>query len=240
LLTTFSVAHASPGDYDTSFGNGGIVSFPATTANVSGVARDLAQLPDGSLLVAGSQGIGPLLAKLSSAGVPDTTFGTSVFDSVRRGTTLFQDAMLVAAAPANQFTVVETHGNPCIGSGFFCGVQSFRDIFSRRINSNGHGDPTYGTGGATLIPFSEGSLAIAPSGALTVLTMRPQLAASSIFGVAALQPDGQRDAAFEQRALDALSTRSTAILSSRSVPIQSASHAGAVESCWWRWGWRRR
>jgi hypothetical protein len=39
MLAGLSVAHASPGDFDNSFGQGGIASFPATTANVSGFAR---------------------------------------------------------------------------------------------------------------------------------------------------------------------------------------------------------
>ena len=203
MLAGLSVAHASPVDFDNSFGQGGIASFPAATANVSGIARDLAQLSDGSLLVAGSQGVGPLLAKLSSAGVPDSTFGINGFDNVRRGTKFFQDALLVAAAPANQFTVVETHGDPCAAPAPVCGVLTFRDVFARRINGNGTADPTYGTGGATLIPSSDGSLAISPASALIVLTMRPTLGLP-VFGVAALQPNGQRDPALEQRALDAL------------------------------------
>jgi uncharacterized delta-60 repeat protein len=202
LMTGVSIAHASPGDYDTSFGDGGIASFPMPSG---GVARDVAQLADGSLLAAGTQGITPLLAKLTSAGRVDTTFGINGFDSVRRGTKSNQDATLVAAAPANRFTVIELHGNDCgPGSLFFCAVRSFKDVFSRRINDDGSVDASYGSGGATLIPFNEGSLAISPSGALAVLTMPPQLAGPSIFGVAALRPDGQRDTAFEQLALAAL------------------------------------
>ena len=203
LSTAVSVARASPGDYDGAFGDGGIARFPATTANVSGVARDLVQLQDGSLLVAGSQGFGPLLAKLSSSGVPDTTFGINGFDNARRGTRSFQDAMVVTPVPANQFIVVEAHGDPCAGPAPLCPTLAFRDVFARRINSNGTADPTYGTGGATLIPSSQGSMAVSPVGALSVLTQRPA-AAVYMFGVAALLADGQRDPAFEQRALDAL------------------------------------
>ena len=92
-------------------------------------------------------------------------------------------------------------------------------MFSRRINGDGSVDASYGTGGATLIPSSEGSLAISPSGALIVLTIRPQLAAPSIFDVAALRPDGQRDTAFEQLALAALNCGSQFMPGSRPVGV---------------------
>ena len=201
-MTGVSIARASPGDYDASFGDGGIASFPMQS---SGVARDVAQLTDGSLLAAGTQGITPLLVKLTSTGRVDTTFGINGFDSVRRGNKFFQDALLVAAAPANQFTVVETHGNPCAASPpFFCPEIIFKDVFARRIDGNGAADQTYGTAGATLIPSSEGSMTVSPAGALTVLTMRPQTVAPSVLAVVALRPDGHEDTAFEQRAISAL------------------------------------
>jgi uncharacterized delta-60 repeat protein len=202
LLTTLCFANASPGDFDGSFGAGGVASFPMPNGN--GVARDLSQLPDGTLLVGGTQGITPLLVKLSSAGQVDPTFGVNGFDSVRRGTKFFQDVMALASAPPSRFTVVEFHGNPCVGAPIFCNVNTFKDMFARRINGDGSVDASYGTGGAALIPSSEGSLAITPSGAVIVLTMRAQIVAAPIFGVAALRPDGQRDPAYEQNALDAL------------------------------------
>lgn len=117
----------------------------------------------------------------------------------------FRDQRAPDAAPANQFTIVEFHGNPlpCLSLPFAAECM-FRDLAARRINGSGTPDPTYGIGGFSLIPKSEGSLAVSPAGALVVLTTRPQPFAFPVFGVVALRPDGQRDPAFEQRALAAL------------------------------------
>ena len=184
------------GIVDTSFGNGGAAVFAGR-----GPVNEIVELDDGSLLVGGT---GPYIAKLTPNGNLDLSFAMGGIDDVRRTSAAVQRVEKVVPLSPDRFAVIEGHSAACVGSAFSCSVQLFRDVVARRVDARGQPDPTYGTAGLGILPFSQGSLVVSPDGRVTSFTMRPSLAAPSAFGVASLNPGGIRDPAFETRAQDAV------------------------------------
>ena len=184
------------GSIDTSFGVQGFATFPGRAA-----ATAVVELDDGSLLVGGN---GPYLAKLTASGALDPSFANGGVDALRRGTKTFQGVEKIEALSSGRVMVVEGHYSACVGSGFFCAVQSFRDVVARRIDAHGQPDVTYGEGGMATLPFSQGSVVVSADGRVTSFTIPAVLSGPAPFAVASLDAAGARDAAFESRARDAL------------------------------------
>lgn len=187
-------ASEASGILDTGFAGQGMRTLPGTV-------RDIAVLADGSVLVGGD---GPYVAKLTSLGEFEASFISNGIDTTRRGGKPLQRVERVVPLAADRILVVEGHGNPCMGSGFFCAVQSFRDIVVRRMNVRGEPDASYGEGGLGTLPLSEGSIVVSPNGRVTSFTLRAVLAGTRPFAVASLDPSGRADADFEQRATAAI------------------------------------
>src|SRR5258706_14456935 len=69
---------------------------------VPGVISDVLELPDGSLLLAGSSGF---VAKLKADGTLDTTFVGGGVDTTRRGTAVTQSTIQLTPFPQSAITV---------------------------------------------------------------------------------------------------------------------------------------
>ena len=188
----------STGLPDPGFGTDGLAKV-SPAQNLSSV-REIAELDDGSLLVGGSN---PFIAKLTAQGQLDTTFAVNGIDATRRGTKFFQTVRNITPLTPARIAVVEEHKAPCIGAPFFCAYQSFGDVFARRIDASGNVDTAYGEGGMGQLPFSEGDIVVSPSGRVVSFTIRHYPTVIE-FGVASLDPSGQRDLGFEARAQAAL------------------------------------
>ncbi len=181
------------GAADTSFGTGGKVLIDINNANAS--ARSLSLLPDGSLVGAGYMdvaGVGaPVLYKVNSSGVLDTTFGTGgIFSAV------VLPAQTEAYAVAFQGTKFVT-----TGYGRANAMTESLDWTSLRFLPNGTLDSTYGTNGVARIDvagFNDQSRYV-----LTLPDNRVVLAgggrpsANNVDGaIGILTPNGQPDVTF--------------------------------------------
>ncbi|TMA72273.1 MAG: DUF4215 domain-containing protein [Deltaproteobacteria bacterium] len=100
-LLCASVADAGPGALDPTFGSGGKVT---TAIGTSAFASGVVVQPDGAIVAAGGSSLGFALARYTSAGVLDPTFGTNGIvttaistTAVVAGLVLQADGMLVAA-----------------------------------------------------------------------------------------------------------------------------------------------
>jgi uncharacterized delta-60 repeat protein len=194
------------GQVDSSFG-GGFVSMGSM-----GPVADIDALDDGSLLVGGGNSIdfprgtsNAYVAKIRADGQPDGSFGSGgAF--VEAGDGRRQSADKLRVIDANRIMVAETRGRICGPEpALFCQTIEFRDVVARRLDASGAPDASYGTNGTATLPRSEGAIVIAPDGRVTSFT--PQLDVTHngpLFTVASLDARGQRDTAFEARALASL------------------------------------
>ncbi len=132
------VRYNADGSLDSTFGSVGIV-----TRNFNGfdVARDVAIQPDGKILVSGFNGFSGLLARFTSTGALDTSFGGVGFVtafSVFQALALQTDGMIVV--------VGGTHRTPSAGSG---------DFAIARYDGFGNLDPSFGSGGLATVDIGD-------------------------------------------------------------------------------------
>lgn len=134
------------GSLDPTFGTAGRV---LTDAGAEAPA-DLSVLPDGKLLVSGSEGEGAFLARYSASGVPDPTFG---------------DGGLVRGIFTGQHGWRTTLRQPD-GKTLAAGWESMK-----RFNADGTPDPTFGDGGTRKpgpYEFAVEALALQPDGRILI------------------------------------------------------------------------
>lgn len=178
----------SNGSLDTSFGNGGVTTalvFPLESGN-------LALQPDGKILVAAGLTSPSLMARFTSTGELDTTFGGGVVNLAYPGPTQ------IAVQPSGQILVASglasrlvNRAQPAAQAGAIS-----------RYNSNGTLDTTFASGGSTasvasasaLLLQSDGRIVVA--GSLTSRLAAPPLANNVGFGIVRYFPNGAIDMTF--------------------------------------------
>lgn len=182
------------GAVDGSFGTSGKVLVDINNANAS--PRGLTLLPDGSLIGSGYYTvmpgvIAPVVYKVTSAGVLDTTFATGG---------VFSTPVLAAQTEAYS---VALQGNKLVttGYGYASSTTESLDWTSLRFLPNGNLDPTYGTNGLARVDItgfadqSRAVLVLPDNRVMLIGGGRPT--SSNVDGaVGVLTPNGQLDGTF--------------------------------------------
>jgi uncharacterized delta-60 repeat protein len=189
-------SYNADGSPDTNFGNQGLVL--QKFAGEAGWLYDVAVLPDGHLLVGGmlQQPAGFAVARLTSSGQFDTTFGSSGFASLNPD-------------PADQW--LNTTGQAMVvqpdGKILMTGIANFNYLPVSRFNANGTVDTSFGNGGTALVPLSAlgngyasasgNDLTVQADGKIVVVGQAAHASgANSDFVVARLNPSGSLDTSF--------------------------------------------
>jgi uncharacterized delta-60 repeat protein len=180
------------GAYDATFGTGGVFSLDINNAQAS--ARQATVLADGSVVMAGYMNqtgvVVPVLFKVTSAGVLDPSFGVNG---------VFSEVVLAATT--------EAYGAALQGTSFVTvgyGRETASDDLdwvSLRVTAGGTLDPTWGTGGKTVIDaagFNDNgrALAVLPDNRVLLTGGGRTTSATSDAMVAILKADGQPDPTF--------------------------------------------
>jgi uncharacterized delta-60 repeat protein len=126
------------GGLDPTFGTGGRV----VVANLGLEMRDVALLPDGRILLAGSQNLRFAAVRLEADGDPDPTFGTGGIAS----TTVCCGAAAVALLPTGESLLAGTTQD---------------DALVMRLDADGAPDAGFGVGGTVALEFAAGDRAAA-------------------------------------------------------------------------------
>jgi uncharacterized delta-60 repeat protein len=164
LLGLATVAAATPGDLDPTFGAGGIV---ATNLGGSDYPAAVVLQPDGKIVIAGHRIVGPvdtsrygiLLVRYRPDGTLDATFGAGGFVVTEFGPGTIAYATAVVLQPDGKILVAGTAG---LISGVFGGA------LVARYHPDGTLDATFGTGGLVLGPGGGRALAIQADGRIVV------------------------------------------------------------------------
>jgi uncharacterized delta-60 repeat protein len=191
LLTISSrLVFAAPGDLDSTFGTGGLVT---TSLNDYEIGKSIAIQPDGKILVAGDSYNGVdfdfALARYETDGTLDLTFGNSGWVTTTFGTeTEFTLEILVQ--PDGKILVA---GVAQMGS-------NLNDFALARYESNGSLDMTFGSGGLVTTHFgvagdSAYGLALQPDGKI-VLVGRADNGSDDDLALARYEADGSLDITF--------------------------------------------
>lgn len=168
-LVLVSVAHAAPGDLDTTFGSGGIVSSSTGTTESFGWAADVAVQSDGKIIVVSTYVSNSdsqkefLVERYNSNGTLDSSFGSGGIVKTSFGGT-----------EAQASSVIIEPGGTILVDGAADG-----EFALARYNSNGTLDTSFGGGdgmstSAVSVPeasgfWSEsGSMAVLPSGKIVL------------------------------------------------------------------------
>ena len=198
-LSVPGLARAAPGRLDPTFGPGGTVT---TKIGVAGSGSAVALQPDGKIIVAGvAESPVPIppnqrsvarfaLARYTSTGGLDPTFGTGGTVTTDFGDLAFAFASAVALQPDGKIVVVGGAGNP--------GTFSF--ALARYLPDGGI-DLTFGSGGKVTTDFGADPLSGASALAMQsdgkiVLAGRTGDVSVSNFALARYRPDGGLDFTF--------------------------------------------
>ncbi len=183
------------GTLDTSFGSGGFTTTTAIgfTPNADAAqSLALALQSNGSILVASSYS--NLMARFTSSGQLDTTFGTGGLAN------LTNPGPTVSSAPTR--IAVEKSGKILVATGSVAPTPLVQAGTISRYNSNGSLDTTFGAAGTTasvasasaLLLESDGNIAVA--GSLTSKVNAPPASNDVGFGVARYNSNGSIDTTF--------------------------------------------
>jgi len=193
----------SSGSLDTGFGVGGKAIVPFDLGGISGdLVWDLALQADGKVLVAGTVPISSPnvdfgLARLTSAGDPDLTFGSNGLRIVffDEGGSNGDFAWAVTIQPDGKIILV---GTVEVGA-------DNTDIGVVRLNSNSTNDNTFGTLGKVLIAFDGGGedvdigtdVALQEDGKIVVVGAAEAANSKMDFAIARINSDGTLDPTFD-------------------------------------------
>jgi uncharacterized delta-60 repeat protein len=175
------------GTLDTSFGTGGIVTTDLGTQ--SDDARSLAIQPDGDIVVAGTAGEDVGLARYTSSGKLDTTFG--------HGGTTVTDFRSDDSASG----VALTANGEILIAGYTLGASNTRDFLLARYRADGGLDATFGDHGKVTTDVGGGddfaeNLAVDGAGRI-VLVGRATSATILDVALVRYHSDGTLDASFD-------------------------------------------
>ena len=204
-LATSSVVSAASGEFDSSFGQVGIVRLSAdaslpTDAQATSVTTDSA----GRLLVTGfgNQSRGGVFARIFATGALDTGLaGKGFVLRPRESPYEFREPRQALALSDGSMLLIEKVRNICFGSGGGCSLFDRSMHLSTKMREDGSVDVTYGGGEASLGPAST-SISLEPDGSLTVIGVQSYLVARSMT-LARYDPLGQRNLLFNQDAVTA-------------------------------------
>ena len=168
FLLCFSMAlqtQAAPGDLDSSFGSGGILSPPSSANNFFG-ADTVAIQSDGKIVTVGfgydGTNVGFGLMRYNADSSPDATFGSGGKVITHVG----GDGYSVPSAAA-----IQSDGKIVVaGYNSDYGENSYNFLLAR-YNADGSLDSTFGTGGKVLTPFNDAApsaVDIQPDGKIVV------------------------------------------------------------------------
>lgn len=196
LLATQDITvtvRGTPGTIDTSFGGGTVV----TSVNPSeDYAHAVAVQPDGKVLTVGttatSTGTVVAVVRHQRDGTLDPSFGTAgqvVTQIGARG----DSARAVAVQPDGRIVV----------AGWTDATGTDADFLVLRYLADGRLDPSFGQGGAVVVPFGNGTdrafaVAVQDDGRIVVggTTLDSRIASGQDFALLRLMPDGALDAGF--------------------------------------------
>ncbi|HVF54637.1 MAG TPA: Calx-beta domain-containing protein [Pyrinomonadaceae bacterium] len=171
----------SDGSPDSAFGTGG----KAQIGFFYGSMHDIAVQSDGKIVGVGRQGTGTfMLARFSSNGTPDATFGTGglVSQTPFTGSTTFEEGHAV---------VIQPDGKILVGCQFTSsGTNSSRVL---RFNTNGSADATFTQPNLNALDVPD--LALQSDGKILAALIKP--GGTFSFAVARLNTDGTPDVTFD-------------------------------------------
>jgi uncharacterized delta-60 repeat protein len=175
----FALARYMPnGSLDPTFGSGGTVLSDFGSTLDAG--SDVVLQPDGGIVVAGTSNRDFAIARYTSSGVLDPSFGGGGLTTTDLGS--FDQATALARQPDGKFVVA---GIGTTGS----------DFAVARFSSSGNLDPTFGAGGVVTTdfgPFDQAfDVAVTPSGKIVVAGRT-----GGDFALARYLPDGSLDPSF--------------------------------------------
>ncbi len=203
LLTPFTAALfffatealATPGDLDTSFGNGKGWSAPAigVPSDTDDVAQQVVQQPDGKIVVAGYTGVDFAAARYNLNGSLDTSFGAG------------GRAVIPVASNADYAVdmIMQSDGKLVLAGWSHFSTTSQSDFAVVRLNTDGSFDTSFdGDGrltielgahdtGVALIQQSDGKLVVGG------ITPNPASGVNRRFALARVNPDGSLDSSFD-------------------------------------------
>ncbi|MBV9338164.1 MAG: hypothetical protein JO243_19930 [Solirubrobacterales bacterium] len=163
------------GALDSTFGRGGFAALPS--GNLIATASGIAVQSDGNIVVSSSaittdtSQVGVAVARLTSTGSPDTSFGD--------GGIAFAD---VPGGPGAGAVVEDQNGNILVGGSFL--TAGYRSSTTTgvvvRFTKNGQPDTTFGSGGAVSSTALGGiqTLGVDPSGDVFVLPAAAEISAT--------------------------------------------------------------
>lgn len=206
-LATSSVVSAASGEFDSSFGQAGIVRFSGdptlpTDAQATSVTTDSA----GKLLVTGfgNQSRGGVFARIFATGTLDTSLADKGF-VVRPpvGMNAYREPKQAFASSDGSTLLIEVVRNACFGSAGGCAVfdSAKPRYFSTKMRPDGSVDATYGGGEASL-SLAPTNISLEPDGSLTVIGVQ-LLSFVPGMTLARYDPFGQRNPLFNQGAVTA-------------------------------------
>ncbi|HVX59780.1 MAG TPA: Ig-like domain-containing protein [Pirellulales bacterium] len=186
------------GSLDTTFGSGGLYQFAFDSSNGNGGwAYDVAVQPDGKILVGGvvfSGGRGFSVARLTSSGQLDASFGTNGMASIDPDPSSNYNETGQAMLLEPDGTILMT------------GIVNYNYLAVARFTAMGAADATFNGNGVKLIPYSAfgpayGSiighgLALESGGKIIVTGEARDSSYVSDFAAARLNPDGSLDTSF--------------------------------------------
>lgn len=202
------VARFNPdGTFDPSFGSSGVFSQQfGQAASSSSSLGGVAVQPDGRILVAGvatdlSGHTAALVARLTSSGTLDSTFGASGEFILQAGTcaaNTYTTGGLLALEPDG---TILSGGRSSTGSGN-CGGEALIDVF--KLTPAGAIDPNFGSGGLVTEQIGAGAspssgadrITRAPDGSLVVASTASDAAGRPYFAVIHLSAAGGFDQGF--------------------------------------------
>lgn len=191
LLCSLNPLNAQPYKVDSTFGTNGI-AIPrqfSSSAKLNQLRKVFVQ-PDGKILLVGSEnGQSTIeIVRLNTNGTPDATFGQNGYYQANTAASNFSNAALCPDGKIAVVMAVQTQSS------------SYSIVY--RINTDGTGDNTFGSGGAVVLTNGTygwySGIVIQPDGKLILGGSRWINAYNSLYGLTRLKADGSRDSTFGQ------------------------------------------
>ena len=204
----------SNGSLDTSFGSGGFTTVLEFSAPGEIFSQGLALGPDGKIVMAVGATNPSLMARFTSSGQLDTSFGTGGLVNLQY------------AGPTR--VAIQSNGKILVTSNASGGFITAQAGAITRYDSNGTVDATFGGGGtaasaasaSALVLQSDGKILV--GGAITSKVNPPQTANDVGFGIIRYNPNGSLDSTF--------GTKGVAVTDFGATATDSSAFALAVQS----------
>jgi uncharacterized delta-60 repeat protein len=186
LFAAAATAQAAPGDLDLSFAGFGVGGALVTNQPAGWYLVDMAPMPDGKRVLAGTSGGKILVVRHLASGLPDPSFGAN------GAATIAGDGTSMAGT-----SVAVQDDGKIVVAGWANAVVDFVVV---RFTADGQPDTTFGTNGVVVTDFDGGddhawSVLVQPDGKI-VAAGYADIGGDSDFAIARYHPDGQLDTGF--------------------------------------------